>query len=528
MMKFGKKTLVVMMLTLTCVSVFAQANAAEKFDLMNPPIVEVAGGKLMGYMNEGIYAFVGIQYATASRFEMSKPVDPWEGVKRAQTYGEICPIPEQTEVSEDEFYWPHRYWPQNEICQFLNVWTPGILDGKKRPVMVWLHGGAFTNGSSIESVAYEGKNLSEFGDVVVVSLNHRLNVLGTLDLSAYAEKFKFSGNTGMADIEMALRWVQENIEVFGGDPGNVTIFGQSGGSGKVVTLMHMPSAKGLFHKAIAESSGTASVLQKEESMKIAELILENLGLDGSQIDVLQTLPYAKLLEVATAAIEQVSADTGKRLGWRPVLDEEYVQTDYCDFAADIPFIAGTNFSERSSTFAIGDGRKNEWSDEETYANIQERFKGDTDEIIAEFTRLFPWKKTADAYFFAYNYRPRVKGALELKLASAKAPVYNYLFAYEAPVNGGITPFHCAELTYVFHNVDIPILRIATGGAPDAYKVQDTVARAWTNFARTGNPSQEGLEWVPYTKDGHGTMIFDTESVFKTFDDSKLLELMSTK
>jgi para-nitrobenzyl esterase len=525
-MKSAGLRILVIVTALIVAGMSVRAQTGGPFDAMNPPIVEVADGQLLGYMDEGTFAFLGIQYATANRFEMPQEVEPWEGVKSAQTYGAICLIPDQTTVSADEYYWPHRYWPQNEACQFLNIWTPGIQDGAKRPVMVWLHGGAFTNGSSIEAVAYEGKNLSEFGDVVVVSLNHRLNVLGTLDLSAYGEQFANSGNTGMADIEAALRWVRENIEVFGGDPDNVTIFGQSGGSGKVVTLMHMPSAEGLFHKAIAQSSGTASVMLKEDSMRIAEVMLEILGLDVAQVDVLQTMPYDDLLEVASNALDQVRDETGRNIGWRPVLDEQYILAEYADWAANIPMIIGTVFSERSSTFQIGDGRKNSWTQDETYANIQERFDGDTDEIITEFTRLFPWKRAADAFFYAYDYRSRVKGALEYRLEHTSAPVYNYLFAFEAPVNGGITPFHCAELIYVFHNVEIPILQRATGGTSEAYQVQDAIAGAWVNFARTGNPSQDGLEWGPYSVEGQETMIFDSNSVFKVLDDERLVELMS--
>ena len=516
----------VSVLSIFATTAIASEETAE-YNAMNPPVVEVEEGKLRGFMNEDTFSFLGIQYATAERFEQPQPVEPWEGIKDAQVYGPACPTNDITEVSSDEFVWPHRYYAHNEDCQYLNVWTQSLDENAKKPVMVFLHGGAFANGAANETVAYDGKNLSEFGDVVVVTLNHRLNVLGCLDLSDYGEEYENSGNTGMADIVAALEWVQRNIEVFGGDPDNVTIFGQSGGSGKVVTLMHMPEAEGLFHKAIAESSGTASVLLPEETELITKYTLENLGLDETQVDELKTLPYFDLLEAADAALERTKEEVGRNISWRPLQDDIYVMTDYCDFAADIPFIAGTNFSERNSTVFIGDGRKNEWTEEETLANLTEMYGDNAEAIMDEFSRLFPEKKLADAYFYAPSYRNNVRSALTAKIESgATAPVYNYLFAYEAPVNGGVTPFHCAELIYVFHNVELPELTIATGGDQTALDMQDVVAQSWVNFAYTGDPSQEGLEWIPYSEKENSTMVFDVNSKCVILDDQTMVDLMT--
>lgn len=512
---------------LLAVAMILSALPAFAADAMYPPIVDTPSGKLRGYMDGGTYAFIGIRYAIAERFGAPQPVPAWTGVKDAQIYGPVCPTNKMTAVASDEFVWPHRYWTEDENCQYLNIWTQNPSTEAKKPVMLFLHGGAYTNGSSIEAVAYEGANLSEFGDVVVVTLNHRLNVIGCLDLSAYGEKWANSGNTGMADIEMALRWIQDNIASFGGDPGSVTIFGQSGGSGKVVSLMRMPSAKGLFHKAIAESSGTSSVLYKNESLMITEETLKNLGLDGTQIDKLIKVPYDELLAAADAAVATVRTKVGRNIGWRPLEDNVYLMSDFCDFADDIPFIAGTNFSERSSTIAIGDGRKNEWSDEEITANLKSRYGSAAEQITSEFTRLFPNKKVQDSYFYAPSYRDNVNSALTYKMVHTNAPVYNYLFSYEAQVNGGITPFHCAELSYVFHNVDLPEVRRATGGTPEAYAMQDVVARAWVNFAYTGNPSQDGLEWKSFSEDSN-TMVFDIKSESKVLDDKLMVDLMSKR
>jgi para-nitrobenzyl esterase len=257
---------------------------------LKPPVLQVKGGTLRGLREGKTSSFLGIRYAEAERFAPPKPVKPWTGIKDAQAWGPVCPIPEQATVGRDEVVFPHRYWIANEHCQYRNVWTQNLTDAVKKPVMVWMHGGGFTNGSSIESYAYDGRSLSEFGDVVVVSVNHRLNILGTLDLSAYGPQYAKSRYTGTEDLVSALQWVHDNIESFGGDPGNVMIFGQSGGGGKVVRMLHMPAAKGLFHKVAAQSGGnnTYRTTDPVASIKVQQTIaahtLKNLNLTGDQID----------------------------------------------------------------------------------------------------------------------------------------------------------------------------------------------------------------------------------------------------
>ncbi|MFQ7749118.1 MAG: carboxylesterase family protein, partial [Eubacteriales bacterium] len=210
------------------------------------PVVSTKAGKVRGFCVDGTYTFHGIKYADADRFQMPRPVEPWDGVKDALSYGYVSPMLDK-ETAVGEIMVPHRYWPKDENCQYLNIWSQSLCEEAKKPVMVWLHGGGFSAGSSIEQMAYDGENLSKFGDVVVVTLNHRLNILGYLDLSPYGEKYKNSGNAGNADLVAALQWVHDNIAAFGGDPENVTIFGQSGGGGKVSSLMQTPAADGLFH-----------------------------------------------------------------------------------------------------------------------------------------------------------------------------------------------------------------------------------------------------------------------------------------
>jgi para-nitrobenzyl esterase len=499
---------------------------------LQPPVVQVKNGKLRGFRDGKTHTFLGIPYAQAERFELPLPVQPWEGIKNAQAWGPVCPIPATTAPGPDEFVFPHRYWLENEHCQVLNLWTQNLDAKVKKPVMVWMHGGGFTNGSSMESYAYDGKNLSEFGDVVVVSVNHRLNILGTLDLSAFGAEYANSRYTGTADLLAALQWVHENIENFGGDPGNVTIFGQSGGGSKVVRMMHMPSAQGLFHRVIAQSGGnlnyrdTTPGASIKTQQAIAAATLKNLNLDGSQIDKLKKVPYPDLIAAGASALRSVAADLhAANLGWDVIADDKYVMSEFCEWASSIPLMAGTVFSEFFGNLTRGDGRKNEWSAKEIDDHLASEYGDKKNEIVAEFKSSFPRKKIQDVLYFAGVTRPPVKRTLARKLEKGKTPVWNYLFAWEYPVNGGITSFHCSEIAFAFHNVGEPHVKIATGGGPAAMALQDKVSQAWINFARTGNPNQPGLEWKPYTEQDPQTMVFDAVSGSSALRDDKLISLL---
>jgi para-nitrobenzyl esterase len=501
---------------------------------LHPPVVQVKDGKLRGFRDGNTYTFLGIPYAEADRFELPKPVKPWDGIKSAQVWGPVCPVPAMTEPDADAFVFLERYWVENEHCQYLNVWTQDIGPKVKvkKPVMVWMHGGGFTSGSSMEAYAYDGKNLSEFGGVVVVSMNHRLNILGTLDLSAYGPEYANSRYTGAADLVAALEWVHENIESFGGDPANVTIFGQSGGGSKVVRMMHTPAAKGLFHKVIAQSGGNVNYRDTDPatSIKAQQMIaaatLENLGLDRSQIDKLKKVSYPDLIAAGTAALQSAAKELGRqRSSWDVIADDKYVMREFCDWAGSIPLMAGTVFSEQVGTLQRGDGRKNEWSQKEIDEHLTAAYGDKKDEVVAEFRKAFPRKKVQDVLYFANSARPGVKDLLARKLEKGKTPVYSFLFAYEYPVNGGITSFHCAEIAFAFHNLSQPQTRISTGGTPAAFTLQDKVSRAWIDFARTGNPRQPGLEWKPYTVQEPQTMVFDTVSESYALRDDRLVSLM---
>jgi para-nitrobenzyl esterase len=494
-----------------------------------PPIVQVEGGQLRGFRDGKTTVFLGVPYAEAERFELPKPVQPWQGVKSAQVWGATCPVPPQTRVGGDEFVFPHRYWIENEQCQVLNIWTQNPSASlSKKPVLFWMHGGGFTNGSSMESYAYDGKNLSEFGDVVVVSVNHRLNIIGTLDLSAYGPQYAQSRYTGTADLVAALQWVQKNIAQFGGDPGNVTLFGQSGGGSKAARMMHMPVAKGLFHKVVTESGGgevyadlnPAAAIKTQQ--QVAAATLANLNLTGNDIDKLKKVPYLDLLNAGQLALRSVAQANGQRGGggWNPIVDDVYITREFCDWSSSIPQMSGTVFSEMIGNLSKG-GDKNSWTPQQVDEHLTAQYGDKKAAITAAFKTSFPHKKEQDVLYFApFNTR-----ALAAKAQAGKAPVYHYLFTYEYPVDGGITAFHTSEIAFVFHNLSEPHMRIATGDAPQGYALQDKVSTAWLNFARTGNPSQPGLDWKPFTPTDKQTMVFDIVSECRDLHEQDLIGLL---
>ena len=320
------------------------------------PVVSTKAGKVRGFCVDGTYTFHGIKYADADRFQMPRPVEPWDGVKDALSYGYVSPMLDK-ETAVGEIMVPHRYWPKDENCQYLNIWSQSLCEEAKKPVMVWLHGGGFSAGSSIEQMAYDGENLSKFGDVVVVTLNHRLNILGYLDLSPYGEKYKNSGNAGNADLVAALQWVHDNIAAFGGDPENVTIFGQSGGGGKVSSLMQTPAADGLFHKGIIMSGVADGIMfcDSTDSRPLVDGMLKELGLTADEIEKLETLPYEALAEAYKKVSPAIKA-AGGYVGCAPTPNDFYLgeprSVGFTDHAKTIPVIVGTVMAVTSSFLSI--------------------------------------------------------------------------------------------------------------------------------------------------------------------------------
>ena len=503
-------------------------------------LVQTEGGKVRGYIHKGIFTYKGIPYAKAERFMAPAKPAAWKDVRSSMTYGPVCPMDPTTTVNDEfEFPFHHNWGYTNENCQTLNVWTPGINDNKKRPVMVWFHGGGFTAGSYVELPSYDGENISRKGDVVLVSVNHRLNVLGFLDLSAYGDKYKSSPNAGLLDLVAAMQWVKENIAQFGGDPDNVTIFGQSGGGGKVTSLMNAPSAKGLFHKAIVESgSYLTGFTEPSVSKRVAAALLEELKLQPSQVDSLQTIPYEKLNAAGKKALSKVGAALkaeGKTLpqfglSWGPNLDESFLPYQPTDAAAveiakNVPMLVGSTKNE-FTPFIPG---SRDITMENAKANLQKKYGDKTDAYMAAVKKAYPeTTKPSDYIDIDVLFRPGTISHANLKAVAGAAPVYMYLFCWQSPVMDGMyKAMHCMELPFVFDNIDK--CEEMTGGGKEAYALADKMSSAWINFARTGNPGAKNLpNWPAYTQQNGATMIFDNKCEVKNNPDKELLSIANGK
>lgn len=488
------------------------------------PVVQTKAGKLRGFILDGTYTFHGIKYADAKRFQMPKEVEPWEGVKNAMSYGFVSPMLSQ-DTPNAEMMVPHRYWPMDENCQYLNIWTQSVDPSAKKPVLVWLHGGGFAAGSSIEQVAYEGDNMSKHGDVVVVSLNHRLNILGYLNLAAFGDKYANSGNAGNADMVAALRWIHDNIANFGGDPENVTLFGQSGGGMKVWTLMQTPEADGLFHKGVIQSGLIDGFSDSEstDGTKIVKALLAELGYGENEVEKLETVPYYELAQ-AYNRVSPALAKEGAYIGGNPISNEFYLGDPrvigFTEHAKTIPVMVGTVFGE----FAFGPAveGKAALSEEEKKAMLREKYGDNTDRLIPLFQKAYPDKDLTDLLFLDSLFRAPSIDFIEKKAVHAQSPTYSYLFAYEFPFDDGHVAWHCSEIPFVFRNTErVPVCN--EPGVSD--QLEEQMFEAWVNFARTGNPNAPSLPGWPACKPGdEAVMVFDKTSEVRHNYDQELVRL----
>lgn len=470
------------------------------------PIVQTKAGKIRGFVSRGTYTFHGIQYATARRFHRPEPVQPWVGVKDALAYGYVCPLVKQDEPS-NEVMIPHRYWPMDENCQYLNVWTQSLDKAAKKPVMVWLHGGGFFAGSSIEQVAYEGENLSRYGDVVVVSINHRLNILGYLDLSAFGAEYENSANAGTDDMIAALQWVHDNIAAFGGDPENVTLFGQSGGGMKVWTLMQTPAADGLFHKGIVQSGVIRRFMDDGDTdgTEIVTALMKKLHCTSAA--QLETVPYAQLAE-AYLEVSPALREAGCYVGGNPRANKffagEPLKVGFREHAKTIPVLIGTVLGEFSFMSALTGAQK---ADKKLIDKKMASRYGDQAPKISElFARAYPDKDPSDALFVDSIFRDPTIDFVAEKSRFPESATYSYLFTYTFPYEGGHIAWHCSEIPYVFHNTSL--VPVCWDGETTE-RLEQQMTDAWLNFARIGDPNSRNLpHWPACTPGDEACMIFD--------------------
>ena len=499
-------------------------------------VVQTVSGKVAGYIDDGIFTYKGIPYAKAERFMPPVPADPWEGVRSSRAYGPTCPQGKRTGWYSDElafsFSWDDGF--PDEDCLRVNIWTPGINDGKKRPVMVWLHGGGYSSGSGQELPSYDGRNLADKGDVVVVTLNHRLNVLGFLDLSAYGEKYSRSGNAGLLDLVAALDWIQKNITKFGGDASNVTIFGQSGGGGKVSTLLATPDAKGMFHKAIVQSGAMLRTMESRWSRRIGAAVVEELGISPCKIDEIKNVPYDKLLAAGEKAIARIKPEAEKEgyaafiFGWAPTVDGSVLPRQPFDPQApeqskEIPIMIGTTLHEFTASTYVPEMRT--ISHEEAEGYLKRTYGNRTAEFVELFKDTYPGYEPKDFIDTDFIFRPNAVELANIKFRQGGAPVYTYLFAWESPVMDGILrSTHCMEIPFVFNNADVHASM--TGGGKDALELAEKMSQAWINFARTGDPNTEDLpQWPVYNCSEGAAMIFNDDCEVRYNHDKELINFI---
>ena len=482
-------------------------------------VVNTSNGPIRGLIEQGaLHVFRGVRYGAPPigdfRFKPPRRPVPWTEVAKAYKYGERAmqaaggfgPAADAPKMSED--------------CLFLNVWTPG-LDSKKRPVMVWLHGGGFSSGSGGDSIS-EGSNLARKGDVVVVAINHRLNVFGFLQLGKeWGPDYASSGQAGMLDIVMSLEWVRDNIARFGGDPGNVTIFGESGGGRKVAMLMAMPAAKGLFHKAIIQSGSGLDAPSREDAIDLGRELLRKLGISEGDVKALARADAQAVLDAqppASLAVSppgQLTVPTG---GFIPCVDGVALPRkpfipDAPKISALIPLLIGSNKDEMT-IFNARDPKFGTSTDEEFVAYVHKALPDKAEKLIPALRKAFPGYSPGELIIATdtmKGYWIATVLQAERKAMQSAAPIYAYLLAWETTVDGGkLRSHHALDLPLVFNNIESG--RNMVGPGPEPQRVADLMSAAWIAFARTGNPNTGALPpWPAYDLNRRATMIFNVDS-----------------
>ncbi len=494
---------------------------SQQFEYSENTVVTTDRGKVKGYGWRGLYIFKGIPYAKARRFHAPEPVEAWEGVLDASSYGYVCPLLDLGKP-QGEIRVPHRYWVMDEDCQNLNIWTPGC-DGEKRPVMVWLHGGGFEAGSSIEQVAYEGENMSLQGQVVVVSVNHRLNVLGYCDLSDFGEEYANSGNAGTDDIIAALAWVKRNIEAFGGDPDNVTVFGQSGGGAKVTTLLQSPAADGLYAKGINMSGVIGPMLADAagSGRELAEAMMKELGIKS--VKELETVPYARLAESYKKA-RDILRPQGKYVGGCPHPNAYYagepVANGFRRETAHIPLMIGSVFGEFAAFMSARQDRSKMNREDGVQTVTSALGQEAACEILPLFESAYPDRNPVDLLSLDFIFRQPEISYICLR-SGLNQCTWSYLFEQDFRLDGGCVAWHCSDIPYFFHNAEL----VPNTQMPGAEKLEEQIFRSVMAFAHTGDPNNDAIpQWKASTPEEEHTILFSGDTRVVTNHDHQLIPL----
>jgi para-nitrobenzyl esterase len=486
------------------------------------PIAATTAGKVRGTTDRGIHVFKGIPYgADTSTLRFMAPVPPatWAGIRDAIDFGPRAPqasgrgVNSMRPIANRGYYLPSEVGPVSEDCLHLNVWTPGLRDHRKRPVMVYIHGGAYSGGSA-NGVLYDGVNLCRRGDVVFVTLNHRLNLFGFLYLADLAPGFEDSGNAGMLDLVLALEWVRDNIEEFGGDPQRVLIFGQSGGGAKCATLMGMPAAQGLFHRVISMSGQQITASRRETATARSRDVLNALNLPVSGMNDLRTLPMEKLIQATHAASYYGPVKDGRTLVHDPFDPDAPV------LSAAVPMILGNTHDETRVLIGGGDPSAFAltWETLPAKLHVVSQFMGDMApaDVVAKYRAMYPAYSPSDVFFAATTAFRSWRGELiesERRAAQPAAAPHTWVYEldWSSPIDGGKwgAP-HTLDIPLALDTVDVA--DGMSGNGSEAQSLAALMSSTWIEFARTGNPNHAGLpHWRPYDLSKRWTMSFNAPS-----------------
>jgi para-nitrobenzyl esterase len=494
---------------------------------MSQPVVETSAGKLRGTTSaRGIHRFAGVPYGEPTggerRFKKSQARAAWSGVRDAIEFGPICPqlgSLVDPALSDARVTGEVRYLPQSEDCLLLNVWTPGLGDGAKRPVLVWLHGRGFSAGAGSEPW-YDGENLARRGDAVIVTVNHRLNAFGYLHLADHlGAEFDGSGVAGLLDVVLALEWVRDNAAAFGGDSSNVTIFGESGGGAKVSTMLALPAARGLFHRAVVQSGPSLRGVERDAAREFTERLLALLEIPARDARKLQQVAPQALLD-AIAKLPPSKPGTGPFLLGSPAMFQLSPVVDGTHFpqhpfqptaapaGASVPLMIGTNYDE-SAMFVAADPKRRKLSDEDLRRRLTPMLGDKLERVLSTYRRTRPDATPWDLFIAITTEPTRL---MSIKLAERKAeagaaPAFLYWFTWATDFMGGLfKSAHALEIPFVFDNVEgVPL----TGTRADRGALTELMSKTWLAFARNGDPNHSGLPaWRPYTKERRDTMILD--------------------
>jgi para-nitrobenzyl esterase len=508
-------------------------------------IAKTQYGKVRGYVSGGVYTFKGVPYgqstAGENRWLPAKAPTPWSGELPTLIYGANCPqtLHAWTAVEQSFLQDWNDGWMSEDMLK-LNIWTPNPK--AKLPVMFYIHGGGFSFGSSYELSAHEGSQMARNHDVVQVSVNHRLNILGFLDLSEVGgSAYEDSVNVGMTDLVAALKWVRGNIENFGGDPDRVMIYGQSGGGSKVTTLMGMPDATGLYHRASIQSGGGGNIPTRDQQKEITRVVMKDLGLASTDIASLQKMDWSKLVTAGNAAAAKINpagpsgagpAGPGNpRVGWSPCVDGKNINMrSFFDAAPEVsknvPVLIGS-VSEEGNRMSYHP-TEDEWRASLAKAYGDER----AGKIVNGLKKNYPQKKTQTLAYMCSGspglnglaMRNNVSKMAKLKHDLDGAPAYAYYFTWQTPMLDGLPgAWHTSELQFCFDNAKR--CEQGTGNTPEAQVLAKKMSTAWANFARTGNPSQPGLDWKPSDPTNGQTMVFDNKCRMENDPDGDVRKIL---